>query len=142
MAATVLSHAGDRPCQSCPLCLGVDHSREECALSSLELNKLSTPGPSSNPGPSTNRPPPPPRVARRPTPYSAVNDNICRRFNRGYCGSNPCKFVHTCSNCFKLGHPATHCQEPRGYPRGQPGDPPRLPGTPSQRPAVPGNRQA
>ena len=40
MAAPVLSHAGDRPCQSCPLCFGVDHYREECALASLEIIKL------------------------------------------------------------------------------------------------------
>ena len=39
MAATVLSHAGDRPCQSCSLCLGGDHTKEECALASLELSK-------------------------------------------------------------------------------------------------------
>ena len=121
MAATVLSHAGDKPCQSCPLCFGVDHTKEECALAPLELAKLALPGPS-------NRPPPTSRAARRPAPYPSANDNICCRFNSGYCGSNPCKFEHTCSNCFKPGHPATPCQEPRGRPRWQPGDQPRLPG--------------
>ena len=53
MAATVLSHAGDRPCQSGSLCLGGDHTntKEECALASLELSKSSPAGPpSSRPG--------------------------------------------------------------------------------------------
>ena len=45
MAATVLSHAGDRPCHSCSLCLGADHTKEECDLASLELNKSSPASP-------------------------------------------------------------------------------------------------
>ena len=113
MAATVLSHAGDRPCQSCPLCFGVDYSREECALASQQTLSLRPVNESS---------PPTSRVVRRPTPYSAGNDNICRRFNRGHCGSNPCKFENTCSNCFRLGH----LQHSVKNPEGSPGDSPEI----------------
>ena len=41
MAATVIGHSGDHipPRRSCPLCLSADHTREECALASIEAAK-------------------------------------------------------------------------------------------------------
>ena len=126
MAATVIGHSGDHipPRRSCPLCLSADHTREECALASIEAAKHPLIHPPGRPNIF------PARSVRRPSPYLSTPDNICRRFNRGTCFSSSCKYEHACSNCYKMGHPEHLCQEEKGKPRGRQGEqtkPPSLP---------------
>ena len=101
MVATVLSQASGCQGRSCSLCLAADHLREDCALAALE--------PSSSSG-QHSRTYYSGRQSRRPAPYGTT-DNICRRFNRGYCGSSPCRYDHVCSGCYKPGHPESQCLE-------------------------------
>ena len=82
MAATVLGQSSGGPGRSCPLCLAADHTREECALYSLEHSKA---GESSQGARSC-----PSHQSRRPTPYGLVNSPaVCYRFNRGSCPALP-----------------------------------------------------
>ena len=109
MAATVLSNSGGLQPRSCPHCLSPDHSKEECALASLEGPSNSAPVGSLQ-GPS--------RQSRRPWPYKPP-DNICRRFNKSGCESAECRYDHICSGCHKPGHPIANC---RSKGKGRPGD--------------------
>ena len=98
MAATVLSNSGGLQPRSCPHCLSPDHSKEECALASLE-------------GPSNSAP----VGSRRPWPYKPPD----RRFNKSGCKSAECRYDHICSGCHKPGHPIADC---RSKGKGRPGD--------------------
>ena len=114
MAATVLSQAGSGPGRSCSLCLAADHAREDCALAPLESHSTHSPHSAVRPNHSS-------RQSRRLALYSS-SDNICRRFNRGYCGSSNCRYDHVCSGCFKQGHPESQCSESKAKARARPND--------------------
>ena len=111
LATTVLGQAGEKPSLSCQLCMAADHSREECALASLESQK--TPHPMS-----FSSRPLPPRQARRPVVYRM--SSLCYRFNNGSnCHSASCRFEHACSFCFSSAHPELSCPEKGGHLRSQ-----------------------
>ena len=55
----------------------------------------------------TNRPNS--RQNTKPSNTADPNTQVCLDFNKGACTHKPCKFSHTCSKCFKPGHPATKC---------------------------------
>ena len=108
MAATVLGSGGESSTgKVCSLCAGSDHVQSECALNLLHNDQLLPPtscsssaGSSSASSSSSNLKPP----NRRYTPYPGASasdkaDNRCRRFNRGACSANPCRFEHNCSFC-------------------------------------------
>ena len=101
MAATVLGQANNGFGRCFPLCLLSDHSREDCALLSMEQAKPRPPSNYSS------------RFTRRPAPYQSVDPNICRRFNRSWCTSSSCRFEHICTGCSKPGHGEVHCPEAR-----------------------------
>ena len=130
MAATVLGQSSGGASRTCPLCLNADHTREECALFSLEHTRA---------GASPQFPRPPfHRQVRRTAPYGPpVGAGVCYRFNRGTCYATRCRFEHYCSNCSRPGHPAFACtSEPA---RGPPGDhetksPPPLRGNGGRKP--------
>ena len=120
LAATVLSHSAEGPNRSCSLCLSADHSKEDCALSSLEATRGSG-GQSAITRPSTL----PPRQPRRSMPYpaSSGSSEICRRFNRGFCSHPACRYEHVCSGCQKPGHPLITCPDPKSREKGRAGPP-------------------
>ena len=114
LAATVLGQTGEKPSRSCQLCLASDHSREECALASLEPHKGSQTTP-------THSRLPPPRHIRRPMPYRGPG--FCYRFNNGNCTNASCRFEHACSFCSSPSHPEVSCSESRmSRPRGRQSD--------------------
>ena len=115
LAATVLGQSGDGSGRSCPLCLAADHSKDECALGSGEQPKF---GPSPPPFQHTL---PPSRSLQRPAPYTA-GDNICRRFNRGWCSRPTCRFEHICSGCSKPGHGEVQCPDAKARTKFRAGD--------------------
>lgn len=97
LAATVLGQSSERISCSCHLCLAPDHTREDCALASLDYNKPSPALPANRPSPHSLRP------SRRPGPYRTSGP--CYRFNsHGGCHSSSCRFEHVCSGCFLPGH--------------------------------------
>ena len=119
MAATVLGSSSGESGKACSICMASDHSNNECAVhlsdvgirSALNLPNQVPPTPpaATYQGPSYSRPSYP-----RYCPYTTNRDpslpkEICRRFNRGLCSLNPCKYDHTCSGCFMAGHPLTDC---------------------------------
>ena len=109
MAATVLGHTAGGPGRTCSLCLSSDHSKEDCALASLEYAKG---GDTSQTLQSRLF-----RQFRRPTPYGPSNTaGVCYRYNRGTCLAARCRFDHSCSNCSKPGHPAISCPDPKHGP--------------------------
>ena len=110
MAATVLGQPNSNLGRTCSLCLAADHSREECALASIEGRKSPT-YPRASRSVQANRQP------RRFTPYRSPSAGLCYRYNAGACNSSPCRFEHACSNCFSAGHPEVSCPESRGRPR-------------------------
>ena len=105
LAATVLGQANSGDGRSCPLCLAADHSKEECALATIELHR-----PTSNPPPTARYFPSSSRSTYRQAPYP-TGDTICRRFNRGWCSRPNCRFEHICSGCSKPGHGEANCNE-------------------------------
>ena len=112
LAATVLGQPSDRGCRPCPLCLAPDHTREDCALASLEYQRPSPFLPALRP-PSYS-----PRPSRRPAPYRT--SGVCYRFNsHSGCHSVSCRFEHVCSGCSLPGHSEPSCPEARGRPRGR-----------------------
>ena len=127
MAATVLCQMAEGGSRTCSLCLAADHTREDCALASLELPKSQ---------PTVSRQSAPPRQYRRSAPYG--HHDLCHRFNRGWCNSNPCRFQHVCSNCFKPGHPEHSCPDARGKQKG--GRPPSAHPSSPQHPSTPGGK--
>ena len=114
MAATVLSRAGSGPGHSCSLCLAADHTQDDCALAPLKSHSTHSPHSALQPNYSS-------RQSCRLAPYSS-SDNICRRFNRGYCGSSNCRYDHVCSECYKQGHPESQCSESKAKARARPDD--------------------
>ena len=110
-AVTVLGQATNRVCRPCNLCLAPDHTREDCALASLEHQR---------PSQLLSAPHPPPhslRSTQRPVPYRTTG--LCYRFNsHGGCHSSSCRFDHICSGCFLPGHSEASCPEAKSCPRG------------------------
>ena len=107
MAATVLGDGSGGLGRPCSLCLSADHSKEDCALASLESSARGSET-------SLNHRVRHLRQPRRPSPYSSASSGgVCYRFNRGTCTASRCRFEHFCSNCQKTGHPAIHCPEPK-----------------------------
>lgn len=106
----------------CSLCMASDHVSSECALHTLETGRTFSGQPTVTPLPSlpagSYRPPlqlPPVKAAYRFWPYQAAmvspaaTPEICRRFNRGLCHLNPCRYDHTCIGCSTPGHPLIEC---------------------------------
>ena len=81
MAATVFNGGGEASVQACSLCLASDHSAPECALASLDSSRPPSKLPASS------------RTSARPKPY-CIQEEVCRRFNRGICSSPSCRFEH------------------------------------------------
>ena len=121
MAATVLGQSNERSTRPCNLCLAADHSREDCALASLEAAKPVT---------TTSLPirgVPSHRHSRHSAPYKA--SGICYRYNSGSCYTASCRFEHSCSGCFSPGHPEIRCPD-KGKGKGRSQSETRLPGQP------------
>ena len=83
--------------RNCPLCLSWDHTRTDCALASLFPQSTDSK-----------------RTTGQQRLYW-VPGEYCRRFNSGSYpnSSEACRFLHACSTCGKLGHPASECKEPK-----------------------------
>ncbi len=135
MATTVLGVQSE-PCGACSLCLASDHVSTECALQSFEyygraaqlqqfghgqLRSQSSVG--YQPRNARTRPYPP------PGPVSTAVSEICKRFNRGICSLNPCKYEHMCSGCNRGGHCLLECPKGKG---------PKLTGSSASTPPAPG----
>lgn len=110
LAATALGQLSEKACRTCSLCLSADHSREECALASLEHQR-------NPPSLQPHRPPHPHRPLRHSHPYRS--HNACYRFNSGSCNSVNCRFDHVCSGCYSPGHIEAHCPNHKGLPKGR-----------------------
>lgn len=132
LAATVLGQPGERTPRACSLCLAADHSREDCALASLEAHRPPFPVPA-------NRPQLPARQSRRPLPYRLAGQ--CYRFNAGNCNSSNCRFEHRCAACSSPNHPEISCPEVKGRPRGRQADAKSSPTSPRTSPAAERPRQ-
>lgn len=101
MVSTVLSSLG------CDLCNSPGHTKSECALNTMDPYARPLPQ-----GPQQDR-----SVPRIRLPRSGDRgDNLCRRYNKGNCFSQRCRYEHTCSACHKAGHPALDCQTYRKKP--------------------------
>ncbi|MCH9717798.1 MAG: hypothetical protein K0U52_12045 [Gammaproteobacteria bacterium] len=117
MAATVLSsHQAAEPGKWCNLCMASDHTSVDCALASIEPQRLQFSRTVAN---MYTRPQP-----RRPSysPYPP-RPEPCRRFNRGNCLYKGCKFEHICSLCMKGGHPAAECRASKDHRQHQQNEP-------------------
>ena len=121
MAATVLGWQSE-PGKVCSLCMASDHLTNECALQSFEygqatvqLQQFGLLGPGQGrlqPAGvsyrnSRSRPYPPPPVAN-------TTPEICKKFNRGMCSHNPCRYEHMCSGCNREGHCLLQCPTAKG----------------------------
>ena len=123
MAATVLGDSSGGLGRPCSLCLSADHSKDDCALASLEATSRGGETFANHRVRHFRQP-------RRPSPYGSANSGgVCYRFNRGTCLAANCRFEHFCSNCQKTGHPAIRCLEPKAGPseRGGTRSPPPAP---------------
>ena len=99
MAATVLNAGSDASGRVCTLCLAADHSKQDCALLSLEA--------------ATHTPKPPPSATgamSRFKPYN-LQEEICRQLNWGSCTAMPCRFEHICFSCQKPAHGSHECRK-------------------------------
>ena len=110
LAATVLGQPSEKASRTCSLCLSADHSREECALASLEHQR-------NPPSLQPHRPPHPHCPLRHSHQYRS--HNTCYRFNSGSCNSVNCRFDHVCSGCYSPGHIEAHCPNHKGLPKGR-----------------------
>jgi hypothetical protein len=48
-------------------------------------------------------------VAQGNVAKSSSTPQICLNFNKGYCGRQPCRYMHMCSLCGNYGHPSVQC---------------------------------
>ena len=86
----------------CPLCQETDHRASECALQSLE--------------PSTSPRHAPPRSFKGRHKFDPVGLEICRKFNRGLCTMDACKYKHVCRECHE-DHPFVSCPNRESKPK-------------------------
>ena len=117
MAATMLGAGAMESSTStkfCSACMAADHSRQDCALTSLEpavkvTGALPNIGGANGKFVST-------RPNYRPRPYNVPGrkPEICQRFNRGICFAPTCKYEHACSSCFRPGHNVLDCKAKEG----------------------------
>ena len=92
----------------CVLCRGVDHSRQQCSLSSIRP-------PPINPGPFPVRDQRRPQTQRRTGQFTP----ICSSWNTGSCAyPGSCTFRHVCARCFG-DHMAMDCADDTGSPSSQ-----------------------
>ena len=64
----------------CKVCHSLDHSSDQCPIA---------PPPTKRPKSTTNHPSPTPRLSYE----------VCRRYNRGVCTGEKCRYRHCCSKC-------------------------------------------
>ena len=98
-ASTILGRGGTNSGSFCSLCRGVDHSRNQCALSSLHQRE--------------SWPMQPPRQF---PPRRRLQGDICISWNNGACiYPGQCHYRHVCSIC-QLQHRAKDCPRPPDAP--------------------------
>ena len=91
----------------CTLCQEPDHKVFECALQSLEPS-------SATPAPLLPRPPGPIRQHSKSSKWRFdPTGEICRKYNRGACTLDPCKYKHICREC-QEDHPWISCPNRSG----------------------------
>ena len=94
----------------CTLCQEPDHNVTKCALQSLEPT-------SPTPSPLLPRPTGPSRQLHRANKWRhdpiKSADELCRKYNRGACTLDPCKYKHACRECQEA-HPWIACPNRTG----------------------------
>ena len=86
--------------EPCSYCYESDHKQADCALVTLDMkttHQFQPQGHTSS------------RQAQRPRPYRPYED-ICRKYNKGLCSNQACKYDHICNLCFASDHIALSCQ--------------------------------
>ena len=98
-ASTILGHAAPGAGSFCSLCRGVDHSRNQCALASVQQRESG-----------------PAQPLRQFPPRRRFQGDICLSWNNGACiYPGQCHYRHVCSIC-QLQHRAKDCPKPPDAP--------------------------
>lgn len=108
-----IASQADSPATPCSICSEVDHSAEDCALSSLRpaTKRAFPPATMASRDPARGGPLCPKRQLQTRTQLGYPSKRICLSWNRGKCAfPGACNFQHVCATC-RGQHPAHDCTQ-------------------------------